>query len=113
MNEYFCSKCFLSIYSAVDRKTLCIVCGGNTIKNPEKGVKQHLMQFREVTNVNQPKEAVMNIKLIIKIVVLIIAAIVVYLNKGIIASAVLGGALAVVYFSLTGSTLNWKIPKKK
>lgn len=55
----------------------------------------------------------MDVKLIIKIVVLIAAAIVVYLNKGIIASAVLGGALAVVYFSLTGSTLNWKIPKKK
>lgn len=55
----------------------------------------------------------MNVKLIIKIVVLIAAAIVAYLNRGIIAGAALGGSLAVVYFSLTGSTLNWKIPKKK
>jgi len=54
----------------------------------------------------------MNIKLIIKIVVLIAAAVVAYLNKGIVAGIVLGGALAVVYFSLTGSVLNWKLKKK-
>lgn len=54
----------------------------------------------------------MNIKSIIKIVVLIVIAIIAYLNKGFVAGIVLGGALAVVYFSLTGSTLNWKKPKK-
>jgi hypothetical protein len=54
----------------------------------------------------------MNIKLIIKIVVLIAIAIVAYLNKGAIACIALGGALAVVYFTLTGSVLNWKLKKK-
>ena len=33
-------------------------------------------------------------------------------NAKFIIGAVVGGALAVVYFSFTGSTLNWKKKKK-
>jgi len=55
----------------------------------------------------------MNIKLIVKIVVLILAIILAYQYRSLIAGIILGGALSVVFFSLTGSVLNWKIPKKK
>lgn len=54
----------------------------------------------------------MNIKLIIKIVVLIAIAIIAYLNRGFVTGILLGGAGAVVYFSLTKSTLNWIYKKK-
>ncbi len=55
----------------------------------------------------------MNIKLIIKIVAIVAAAVLAYIFKGFVGGVLLGGAGAVVYFTLTGSTLNWKIPKKK
>ena len=53
----------------------------------------------------------MKLKLIIKIVVLIAAAILAYKLKSVIAGVILGGALSIVYFSITGSVLNWKIKK--
>lgn len=54
----------------------------------------------------------MDVKLIIKIAVLIAVGILAYLNRGLVTGVLLGGAGAVVYFTLTGSTLNF-IWKKK
>lgn len=56
MNEFFCSKCLKSLYSAMSTISKCANCGGKVIINPEKEVKAHLKKFRDVTKVVQPKE---------------------------------------------------------
>jgi len=52
-------------------------------------------------------------KKLLKVLALLVIAIVIILKlKAVIFGVVLGALGSIVYFSLTGSVLNWKKPKK-
>lgn len=53
------------------------------------------------------------VKNIVLGIAIVAALVVAYIYRGLVSGVVLGGLATVVYFTFTGSQLNWKPQKKK
>ena len=58
MNEFFCPKCLISMYSAISKPNECLTCGSLILINPERSIKENLIKLQKVIIVDydKPKE---------------------------------------------------------